>query len=160
MCSGVQWGVTHWRWHCDKCYEMGGGGVEALSTFFCSAKCAYVFLSLFVFVLIFSSHVHTHLTLHLALNQNFPFIVEIVCQVVFPNLVWNVTSGDRWIMAPEATKLASTSRTDISDMSGPAGGGERGGSRITQQWFSKILGFWNWLCPIHIWHHEHWAYNW
>ena len=33
-----------------------------------------------------------------------------------------MTSGDRWIMALEATKLASTSTTDIGDMSGPGGG--------------------------------------
>ena len=69
----------------------------------------------------------------------FIYIWEIVCQVVFPNLVWNVTSGDRWIMALEATKLASTS---TADMSGPGGGAAPVlPDYPTVQWFSKILRF-------------------
>ena len=67
--------------------------------------------------------------------------MEIVCQVVFPNLVWKVTSGDRWIMALEATKLASTSNTDMGDMSGPGEGRAAPGlpnSGFQKYWDSKI----------------------
>ena len=64
----------------------------------------------------------------------FIYIWEIVCQVVFPNLVWNVTSGDRWIMALEATKLASTS---TADMSGPGGRGGRSAPGLPNSGFQK-----------------------
>ena len=89
----------------------------------------------------------------------FLYIWEIVCQVVFPNLVWNVTSGDRWIMALEATKLASTS---TADMSGP--GGRGGAAPVLPDYPTvvfkniEILKFA--LSNSHLTPREHWAYNW